>query len=162
MIHLIPSQSILKETKIDFELLSFIISRFTNLKRNVKIKVYKSKTNYSAFYVGLNIIEINLKEDNSLKYYISTLLHEIRHLVQVKTVKKKLLFSYDNYIEYFCSPEEKDARKFEKLSTEVCKIYNCYKIIEKKIKKLKLDSLKELEYNEGVQERTKNNKTEKQ
>lgn len=158
MIILNPSPAIAKETKLDFNLISFILSQFVKTKRKVNISIQKSKTNYSAFYVGLDIIKLNLKENNTTKYYIQTLLHEIRHYLQVKNVKKKLLFEYDNYIDYYCSPEEKDARNFEKLATDVCKIYNCYKNINLKIKELKLDSFKELQYNYEEQQIKATNK----
>ncbi len=147
MIELKPSKAIVAETNLDFNLISYILSRFIQTKHKVKLKIYKSNSNFSAFYIGKNVIRLNLKENNTLKYYISTLLHEIRHYLQVKNVSKKILFQYVNYIEYFTSPEEKDARKFEKLAAEVCKIYNCYKKIDEKILKFNLDSFKELEYN---------------
>lgn len=147
MIELTPSKAIVAETNLDFNLISYILSRFIQTKRKIKLKVYKSNSNFSAFYVGKNVIRINLKENNTLKYYISTLLHEIRHYLQVKNVSNKILFQYANYIEYFTSPEEKDARKFEKLAADVCKIYNCYKKIDEKILKFNLDSFTELEYN---------------
>jgi len=147
VIELKPSKAIVAETNLDFNLISYILSRFIQTKRKIKLKIYKSNSNFSAFYVGKNVIRINLKENNTLKYYISTLLHEIRHYLQVKNVSKKILFQYANYIEYFTSPEEKDARKFEKLAADVCKIYNCYKKIDEKILKFNLDSFKELEYN---------------
>ena len=147
MIELKPSKAIVAETNLDFNLISYILSRFIQTKRKIKLKIYKSNSNFSAFYVGKNVIRINLKENNTLKYYISTLLHEIRHYLQVKNVSNKILFQYANYIEYFTSPEEKDARKFEKLAADVCKIYNCYKRIDEKILKFNLDSFKELEYN---------------
>lgn len=146
MIELKPSKAIVAETNLDFNLISYILSRFIQTKRKIKLKIYKSNSYFSAFYVGKNVIRINLKENNTLKYYISTLLHEIRHYLQVKNVSNKILFQYANYIEYFTSPEEKDARKFEKLAADVCKIYNCYKKIDEKILKFNLDSFKELEY----------------
>jgi hypothetical protein len=59
-------------------------------------------------------------------------------------------FNYTSYWNYYSSPEEKDARKFEKLATEVCKIYKQYKIIEEKFKKYNLDIFKELCHNEKV------------
>ena len=157
MIELIPSKAVLDETQIDFNLLSFIISRFLPIKKYTSIKVYKSKSNFSALYVNDGIIRINFKEGSSLRYIISVILHEVRHFVQTKKVKRKLLFNYSNYIEYYTSPEEKDARKFEKLTTEVCHIYKNYQKIAEKINNFGLDSFKELEYN-GGEDNNKNNK----
>lgn len=147
MIELIPSKSVLDETLIDYNLLSYIVSRFIPLKKKTQIRVYKSNSNFSAFYVNDNTIRIDLKEGKSLKYIVSVILHEIRHFVQIKKVKRKLFFNYKNYKEYYTSPEEKDARKFEKLTTEVCHIYQNYLKIAAKISNLNLDSFKELEYN---------------
>jgi hypothetical protein len=63
------------------------------------------------------------------------------------------MFEYDNYIEYYTSPEEKDARNFEKLATEVCHIYRCYKKINEKISLFEMDSPKEPWYNKGVEDK---------
>lgn len=159
MLELIPSQALVEETEVDFNLLSFILSRFLPLKKKTTIRVYKSKSNFSALYINDGIIRINTKEGKTLRYYVSVILHEVRHLVQVKKSKRKLLFQYSNYIEYYTSPEEKDARKFEKLTTEVCHIYKNYQKIEQKIKNYELDSFKELDYNYGEDKITKEQQT---
>lgn len=152
MILLVPSKSIADETKLDFGLISFILSRFIKTKRVVKLKVEKSKASYSAFYVNKNLIKISLKENSNLRYIICTLLHEIRHYMQVKIFKQKLLFKYKNYIDYYTSPEEKDARSYEKLATEICQIYKCYKKLDDKMQTIKDFEITatEHQYNEEV------------
>jgi len=151
MIQFLPSKSVIEKTGLDFELVSFILSRFVKTKRKIKVKVHKSKGNYSAFYVGCNLIKLDLPNSITQRCILSDLLHEVRHILQVENLPFKLSFKYGSFREYYSSPEEKDARKFEKIATEVCSIYKNYKKLEEKITKFKLDSLKELEYNYGEQ-----------
>lgn len=149
MITLLPSKAVIERTGLDFELLSFIFSRFVKTKRALKIKVHKSKGEYSAFYVGCNLIKLHLPNSVTQKYIVSDLLHELRHILQVENLPFNLSFKYGSFSEYHSSPEEKDARKFEKLATEVNGIYKSYKKLEAKIVEMKLDSFKELTYNYG-------------
>jgi hypothetical protein len=146
MIVLSPSQGIIKDTKLDYDLISFILSQFIIVKRKTVLRVEKCRDAYSCFFPDEKLIKIDLKQGTSLKYIISTLLHEIRHFIQVKQFNS-LRFSYKNYDEYYNSAEERDARKFEKLTTEVCKIYNNYQIIKRKFLELDLNSFRELSDN---------------
>lgn len=150
MITLKPTNGIIKTTNLNYDLISFILSRFVVLKRKTSLRVEKSKRNYSYYCNEDKVICINTNEGTSLKFVISTLLHEIRHYMQLRQADNGIDFSYTSYWNYYSSPEEKDARKFERLAVEVCKIYKQYKIIEKKIKKYNLDSFKELYYNKKV------------
>jgi len=143
MLVLKPSPGIVKATKLDFNLINFILSQFFKVKWRTPIKVEKCRDNWSAFWPDDKLIRIDLKQGTSLKYIISTLLHEIRHVKQVKEIKE-IRFDYSNYTEYYNSPEERDARKFEKLTSDVCKIYNSYKSIEEKYAKFNFDSFQEL------------------
>ena len=146
MIILQPSAGFVKATGLDFKLLTFILSRFIKIHSRAVIRIHKSKQDWSEFWPDDKIINIDLKQGTSLRYVVSTLLHELRHYNQVK-VFKSIRFNYSTYNEYYNSAEERDARKFEKLATDVCKIYNGYKSIEEKFKKFKFDSFKELRYN---------------
>jgi hypothetical protein len=150
MIKFKPTAGIIKTTKLDYDLISFILSRIIKLKRRVTLRVEKSKRNYSYYYDKRKVICINTNEGTSLKFIIATLLHEVRHCMQLRQECNDIDFNYTSYWNYYTSPEEKDARRFEKLSTEVCKIYKQYKIIENKFKRYDLDSFKELCYNENV------------
>ena len=143
MLVLKPSAGILKATNLDFKLINFILSGFFKVKWRTPIKVEKCRNNWSGYWPDDKIIRIDLKQGTSLKYIIATLLHEIRHVKQVKEIKG-IRFNYSNYTEYYNSPEEKDARKFEKLAVDVCKIYDSYKSIEEKYAKFNFDSFKEL------------------
>jgi hypothetical protein len=150
MIKFIPTNGIIKSTKLDFDLLSFIFSRFVKLKRKKTLRVEKSKRSYSYYYDKQKVICINTNEGTSLKFIVSTLLHEVRHCMQLREKCNEIDYNYTSYWNYYSSPEEKDARRFEKLATEVCKIYNQFKIIEGKFKKYDLDIFKELCHNEKV------------
>jgi hypothetical protein len=143
MLVLKPSSGIVKATKLDFNLIASILNQFLKVKWHTHIKVEKCRDNWSGYWPDERLIRIDLKQGTSLKYIISTLLHEIRHVKQVKEIKG-IRFNYSNYTEYYNSPEEKDARKFEKLAVDVCKIYDSYKSIEEKYAKFNLDSFKEL------------------
>lgn len=146
MLTLIPSRSIDKVTKIDFNLLNYIFNRFISVKKNTYIKVEKSRTNWSAYWQYEKMIKIDLTQGTTLKYIVTTLLHEIRHVKQVIEIKD-ISFDYKSYNEYYNSPEEKDARKFEKLTSDVCSIYRGFKKIEDKYDKYNFNSLKELSDN---------------
>lgn len=143
MLVLKPSSGIVKATKLDFNLIASILNQFLKVKWHTHIKVEKCRDNWSGYWPDERLIRIDLKQGTSLKYIISTLLHEIRHVKQVKEIKG-IRFNYSNYTEYYNSPEEKDARKFEKLAVDVCKIYDSYKSIEEKYAKFNFDSFKEL------------------
>lgn len=150
MIKFKPTSGIVKVTQLDYDLISFIINRFIKLKRKVTLRIERSKRSYSYYYDKRKVICINTKEGTSLKFVISTLLHEVRHCMQLRQECKDMDFCYTSFWNYYSSPEERDARKFEKLSTEVCQIYKRYKIIEQKYKKYNLDSFKELCHNKEV------------
>ena len=150
MIRFKPTLGIIKATGVDYDLVSFIFSRFIRIKRKVTLKLERSRRNYSYYYDKRKVICINTNEGTSLKFIVSTLLHEVRHCMQLRQECNDIDFNYTSYWNYYSSPEEKDARKFERLATEVCKIYKQYKIIEEKFKKYNLDSFKELCHNEKV------------
>jgi len=143
MLILKPSVGIVKATKLDFNLINFILNRFLKFKWRTPIKVEKCRDNWSGFWPDDKLIRIDLKQGTSLKYIIAILLHEIKHIKQVKEIKG-IRFDYESYNEYYNSPEERDARKFEKLTSDVCKIYNSYKSIDEKYTKFDFDSYKEL------------------
>jgi len=150
MIKFKPTNGIVKITNLDYDLISFILSRFIKLKRRVTLRIERSKRSYSYYYDKRKVICINTNEGTSLRFIVSTLLHEVRHCMQLRQDCNDIEFDYTSYWNYYSSPEEKDARRFEKLATEVCRIYKQYKIIEFKFKKYNLDSFKELCHNEKV------------
>jgi hypothetical protein len=150
MIILKPTRGIVKITKLDYDLISFILSRFVITKQKVSIRIEKSRYSFSYYCDNRKIICLNTDEGTSLRFTINTLLHEIRHYMQMRQKCDSKDNEYTSYWSYYSSPKEKDARKFEKITTEICKIYNQYKIIEEKFKRYELDYFKELCYNEAV------------
>ena len=150
MIRFKPTKGIIKVTNLDYDLISFILSRVIKLNQKDTLRIERSKKSYSYYYDYQKIIYINTKEGTSLKFIINTLLHEVRHYMQFRRDYNDNDFNYTSYWNYYSSPEEKDARKFEKLATEVCKIYKQYKIIEGKFRKYDLDSFKELDHNTKI------------
>ena len=140
MIKLKPSKSI--ESTIDFGLLSNILSVVFPTKTLVSLKVEKSrnKNDFSSIHWDVRTIRILCRDENvTLRYVVLVLLHELRHYFQTRA-NKKLTYNYSSYREYYNSPEEKDARKAEKLATEVCSIYKLYKRIEEKKAQLELNT----------------------
>jgi hypothetical protein len=136
MIQFEPSVNLKKRTGLDYDLLSYIFSQFIVEKRKRKFKVEIARVNYSFFDTQTLKIGVNLKEGDSLKYVVSVLLHEIRHYLQMKEPHYNQFDEYDSYWQYYRSPEEKDARKFEKLTAQVCAIYTNFKKIDEKIQNL--------------------------
>jgi len=138
MIRLVPSAGIKKATNIDYELLSFIIGRFILPNKRVILHVHKTRGDYSYYCEDGKVIAIDLKSNDTFNEIVKTILHELRHYIQTKHFKIEFT-DYTCYRTYYNCPEEKDARNFEKLSTEVCHIYKSYVKILQKIKDLNLD-----------------------
>jgi predicted metalloendopeptidase len=133
VIEFLPSHGIKKRTEVDYKLLSTIFSQFIVEKRKKKFKVEVARTNYSFFDPNTNKISINLKEGNSLKYIVAVLLHEVRHYLQTKEPGYNEFGEYDSFWKYYRSPEERDARRFERLTSHVCAIYENFRKISEKI-----------------------------
>lgn len=138
MVKLIPSEGIKKATGIDYDLLSYILSRFILPSKRITLHVYKTRSDYSFYCEDSKMIAVDLKSNTRFSDIIKTILHELRHYIQTKHFKIKFT-DYTCYRTYYNCPEEKDARNFEKLSTEICHIYKSYVKLQQKIKDLKLD-----------------------
>lgn len=149
MITFKPTLGLVQDTGLDFKLLSFIFSKLFNSKEPVELKVEKSRNrnNFSGYYHGKKLIRIFIYEDATLRYLISTLLHEVRHHFQFQEFGDRINTLHESYRSYYNSAEEVDARKMEKITGDVCKLYRTYKSIEKKKEELGIDSFKELGYN---------------
>ena len=134
---------LIRDTKLDYDLISLIISRITNVKKNTYIRLIKTKGHFSYYCEDSKTIAIDLKQGNNLREIVKTILHEIRHLIQTKQFKITYT-DYSTYKEYYNTPEEIDARNYEKLGSIVCKLYKQYKELDQKYDKLKLDKFNEL------------------
>jgi hypothetical protein len=133
MIILVPSKRVVADTGLNFDIINIIINTIVYTKKRIVIRVLKAhnKSTFSAYYPSDNKILIKYDSDSTIYYIISAILHEVRHVVQSEKFKK-LKYVYKNYKEYFNSPEEKDARKFEKLSRSFYSSYrNLVKLTEK-------------------------------
>jgi len=149
MIQLIPSKTLVNSSGIDFALLSSIISEFIKFDTLTTFKCEKHKHCFSEINLEKRIIRLFVSENNNLQYYVGTIIHELRHFMQYLKYKDILTFNYDNYKDYYNSPEERDARRFETIATDICKIYNAHISIAEKFKKYQFNLLKELDDNYG-------------
>jgi hypothetical protein len=147
MLQLIPSKNVIESTGINFTLLSSIIDQFIKFDEDYTFKCVKHKHCFSEINLEKRIIRLFVSEKNNLQFYVGTIIHEIRHFMQFLRYKDILTFNYDNYKDYYYSPEERDARKFETIATDICKIYNAHISIAEKFKKNQFDLFKELDDN---------------
>lgn len=152
MIILEPSQSIKKATGINFNVLGDIVTLLmqNNHRKPVDFvaKVYKSKEKYCSYVEskddkGHNF-KIYLDQDSrqTRKFIFGSILHELRHCCQLNifgfwpdTCK------FNTYDEYYRSKEEYDARKIERLTKVVMKMYDAAMAANKQYKKFGLTRL---------------------
>jgi len=159
MIKFFPSRRIIKETGIDFGLLSKICTDIFesgfNRKINIYCKVWKSKekeTSTMENTKGKCYFTMHLDTEGNKRYVFGSILHELRHAFQEYIFNFTTVSRFTSYNAYYKSLEERDARKQEKITSEIIKIYDNFKKCEEKFKSF---NLKELGYNKGV----KQNKT---
>ena len=132
MILLEPSRTIKQQTNIDFDLLSQLLTTVLekNHKRKINMvaRVHKRKTAGTSFCShedGYNFLIHLDTSKRKPRYLFGSILHELRHCIQ------KNLFNYwpvttnmKTWKDYWFSREEIDARKMERLTTQVMKSYN--------------------------------------
>jgi hypothetical protein len=152
MIELTASQGIEKQTGINFQLLSTILTTVFEAahgrKIHIKAQVHKcrDKDTSTCEYISKRKFKISLNTCNIKKRHQWTaLLHEFRHCVQYN------LFGFwpntavfKSFKHYYTSIEEVDARTAEKMYTEVLKIYEYHIKAQEKFKKLGLKKIKGL------------------
>ena len=148
MIKFFPSIRVQKDTGLDFDLLGNICSEIFNrgFKKNITFwcKVHKSRQEGTSTVEKLDekcLYLINLDIHPDRRYIIGTILHELRHAFQLGIFKYNVIARFSSYNAYYKSTEEKDARKQEKLVTEIVKIYDNYKKAEEKFKRFNLKEL---------------------
>ena len=130
MITLLPSIGVKKLTGINYDTLEWVIDKVltANLGKsfNYNITIHKSRVKETS-YVWLENRSRNFKIyldcSGDMRYSISTILHEIRHILQHQFFKTSMACAFSTYKEYYNSAEERDARKFEKLTTSVLHTY---------------------------------------
>lgn len=149
MIILQPSRTIKQQTNIDFDLLSRLLTTVLekNHKRGINIfaRVHKSRIAGTSFCEHKEGCDFLIQLDTSNRkprYLFSSILHELRHCIQ------KNLFGYwpctaamKTWKDYWFSKEEIDARKMEKLTTQVMKSYNSMVELGKLFSKFDLNKI---------------------
>jgi hypothetical protein len=148
MIKFYPSKRIIKETKLDFELLGKICTDIFeggfDKKINIECKVWKSKVKEQSTMErtkGRCHYLMDLDTEGNRRYVFGSILHELRHAFQEYVFNFTTVARFASYSAYYNSKEEKDARKQEKLTTEVMKIYDSFKKAEEKFKRFNLKEL---------------------
>ena len=148
MIRFFPSKRIKKETEIDFELLGKICTdvfeKGFKRKINVYCKVWRSKekeTSMMELTKGRTHFKMHLDTEGSRRYVFGSILHELRHAFQEYVFKFSTIARFTSYNAYYKSLEERDARKQEKLTSEIIKIHDNFKEAEEKFKRLNLKEL---------------------
>lgn len=133
MIKLLPSRNVKKLTGIDYSVLEWILNKTfqLNFKQDFdyNIEIHKSRTHETS-YVWLEREDekytILLDCSGNLRYTIESILHELRHVLQHSHFESKMDIAFRTYREYYNSPEEKDARRFERLGTPVIRMYEAF------------------------------------
>ena len=148
MIRFFPSIRIKKETEIDFELLGNICTgvfeKGFKRKINVYCKVWKSRekeTSMMELTKGRSRFTMHLDTEGNRRYVFGSILHELRHAFQEYVFKFSTIARFTSYNAYYKSLEERDARKQEKLTSEIIKIHDNYKEAEQKFKRFNLKEL---------------------
>ena len=148
MIKFFPSRRVQKDTGLDFNLLGNICSEIFNkgFKKNITLwcKIHKSRQPETSTVEKLDekcLYQINLDIEGDKKYLIGCILHELRHAFQQSLFKYEVVARFSSYTAYYNSTEEKDARKQEKLTSQIVKIYDNYKKAEEKFKRFNLKEL---------------------
>ncbi len=148
MIRFFPSKRIKKETDIDFELLgkicTDIFERGFDRKINIECKVWKSKVKEQSTMErtkGRCHYVMDLDIEGNRRYVFGSILHELRHAFQEYVFNFTTVARFASYNAYYNSKEEKDARKQERLTTEIMKIYDTFKKAEEKFKRFNLKEL---------------------
>ena len=148
MIRFFPSIRIKKETEIDFELLGNICTgvfeKGFKRKINVYCKVWKSRekeTSMMELTKGRSRFTMHLDTEGNRRYVFGSILHELRHAFQEYVFKFSTIARFTSYNAYYKSLEERDARKQEKLTSEIINIHDNYKEAEQKFKRLNLKEL---------------------
>ncbi len=84
---------------------------------------------------------MDLDTEGNRRYVFGSILHELRHAFQEYVFNFTTVARFASYNAYYNSKEEKDARKQEKLTTEVMSIYDSFKNAEEKFERFNLKEL---------------------
>jgi len=146
MIILEPSAGIKKDTKLNYEIISNLLTNLLeyNHKRKINIvaKIHKSRTTGVSYCTPVEgkefLINLDLSKNNR-RYIFGSILHEIRHCIQKEVFKFWPSVSHmKTWRDYWYSKEEVDARKMETLTTQFIKSYDSYVKMTEMCKEKKL------------------------
>ena len=148
MIKFFPSRRVEKDTGLDFNLLGRIFSEIFNSGFEKDLvywcKVHKSRDERTSTLERLDekcLYQINLDVDGNRRYIIGSILHELRHAFQQTIFNYEVVARFSSYRAYYNSTEEKDARKQEKLTSEILKVYDNYQKAQEKFERFNLKEL---------------------
>ena len=148
MIKFFPSRRVQKDTGLDFDLLGNICSEIFNrgFKDNITVwcKIHKSRQKRTSTLEQLDekcLYQINLDIEGNKRYMIGCILHELRHAFQQSLFIYEVVARFSSYTAYYNSTEERDARKQEKLTSEILNIYDNYQKAQDKFKRFNLKEL---------------------
>jgi len=154
MVILEPSQGIKKATGIDFDILGDVVSMILmNTHRkpvDFVCKIHKSRepgvsqvTYSDDFKSGLAFdMLLDQTSRQTRKFVFGSILHELRHCCQLNIWKYWTdTAKFKTYDDYYDSKEEMDARKFEKMTKIVIKMYDAAVEAKKQYKKYGLTKL---------------------
>ena len=143
MIKLFPSRRVKTETRIDFKLLEKICTdvfeQGFDRKLNIYCKVWKSKekeTSTMERTKGRCHYVMDLDTEGNRRYVFGSILHELRHAFQEYVFNFTTVARFASYNAYYNSKEEKDARKQERLTTEVMRFMILLRKLKKNLKDL--------------------------
>ena len=137
MVILEPSHGIKKYTGIDFDVLGDVISMiYMNGHRkpvDFVCRIHKSReagvsqVTYADEGKSGHLFDMKLDQTTrpTRKFLFSTILHELRHCCQLNIWGYWTeVAKYNTYEDYWTSKEEMDARKAEKMTAIVIKMYD--------------------------------------
>jgi hypothetical protein len=138
VITLQPSKSVLNNYSINFDALSIAFSSALQMiygkQVKGKIRITKSK-GWDHYLMGYSEIRLSFDVNKSDVEAITTIIHELRHWQQDEIFKLACtLDEYDpaTFETYHNSVMEIDARHFQKVETQVLKLYTSLVELSKK------------------------------
>ena len=146
MIILEPSAGIKKDTELNYDIISNLLTTILefNHKRKINLvaKIHKSRTvgvSYCSHVDSKNfLINLDMSKKNR-RYIFGSILHEVRHCIQKEVFKFwPSAAQMKTWRDYWYSKEEIDARKMETLTTQFIKSYDAYLKMTEMFKEKKL------------------------
>jgi hypothetical protein len=150
MINILPSKGVKKATGIDFVILGRVLE--TIIQPNHRKPVAMTVHMYKSRQAGVSYVEtyerdlftifLDQTSRQTRKFIFGSILHEIRHCCQLNLWNYwPCTYKFKTYEEYFNSKEERDARKAEKLTRQLIKMYDLHVKVKKQYSQFGLTRL---------------------